>query len=207
MATKLEIYNIALGHLGSVRLDILNENRPDRREIDAKYAISAQTMLEKACWVFALRTQQWEADTDLEPLFGRPYVFTLPDEFCRIRLIATDERQENEDLTYKREGRLIYSDHPTLYVTFVSNDADYGLDLGKYPALYTKAFGAQLALDAALPINKSEATRNNRLGIAERDFRIARGVDAVDERVKRKPVSSWVRSRFNGSDDQRREPT
>ena len=55
--------------------------------------------------------------------------------------------------------------------------------------------------------DKSEATRNNLLGIAEREFRIARGVDAVDERVKRKPTSSWVRSRFNGSDDQRREPT
>lgn len=210
MVTKLELYNGALGHLGSVRLGAsgLNENRPDRRELDAVYDRTLQYMLEQGVWFFALRSQLWEPDTDVDARFGLPYTYTLPDDFVRIRSIATDEAQTFEDRTYKREGRAIFSAQSQLYLTYVSNDPDYGLNLGAFTEMYATAVEAELAYRSGLPITKDKSTKNDLMVIKQRLLTAAKRKEAVDERVKEKPTSSWVNSRFNGSPrDQRRAST
>jgi hypothetical protein len=206
MVTKLDLYNGALQHLGPVRLTSLTENRPDRRELDAAYAASLQGCLEQGIWFFSLRSQLWEPDTDVEARFGLPYTYTLPDDFVRIRAISTDESQLYEDRTYKREGRQIFSAQSRLYLTYVSNDAAYGLNLGAWPQSYADYVACDLAERSGMPVTKDKGTKNDLIILKSRLLAIAKRKDAVDERVKGKPTSSWVNSRFaSGSRSQRRD--
>lgn len=209
MATQLSLYNGALGHLGPVRLDNLSENRPDRRELDAKYDETKAFMLERGLWRFALRTQEWEAETDVEPQFGLQYAFLRPEDYGgHLRFIATDERQEYEDKSFREEGSYWFSDHNILYVTYVSNGPLWGGNLGAWPQLYADAFSAELAYRADLPITKDKVSKATVEQTAAIFLARAKRNHAIDERVKFKPASTWVTSRLNGGyGDQRRERT
>ena len=208
MVTRLDLYNQAFGFLGPVRLTSLDENRPDRRELDAVYSKTKQAMLEQGIWFFALRTIEWQADLDVEPLFGLPYAYSFPTDYVRLRHISNDQRQEIEDHTFKREGQYFYSEYQTLYLTYVSNDDAFGGDLGKYTQLYADAFACDMAERSSLPIMQDRGTKADLQGTAVRLLAKAKKVEAVDERVKFKPISSFVASRNTvrrRSNDQRRE--
>ncbi len=206
MVTKLELYNMALGHLGPVRLGTsgLTENRPDRRELDAVYDGVVQAMLERGLWFFALRSVELEPDTNLDARFGLPYTYSFPEDYVRLRAICSDEAQTSEDTSYKREGAYLFSEHALLYLTYVSNDPEWGLDLGRWPQLFAEAVAAELAYTSGLPITKDMGTKANLFGIKKLALREAQRVDAVDERVKFKPVSSVVRARMGSDRSQRR---
>lgn len=206
MVSKLELYNMALGHLGPVRLASLTENRADRREIDAVYTQAIDHILENGVWAFALRSQKIEPDTDFDPLFGRTYAYTLPDDFVRLRRICTDERMTQEDETYFREGDQVFSDQSVLYVTFVSDDTNYGYNLGKWSQMFAEAVAAEIAYKSGLPITKDRGTKNDLEVIKKRKLLDAKRIDALDEPVKFKPQGSWVRSRGPGRVNQRRSP-
>lgn len=199
MVTKLELYNKALGHLGPGRLANLKEERGDRYELDAAYAGCCRYMMEQGMWKWALRTMRLDADTDLAPLFGLPNAYTLPDDYVRMRLCCIDERQDIEDKSFTIENDILYSDFSTLYVTIVSNDSAFGMDLGRWPEAFSNAFGAEFAYESGLPITKSGSAKDGleqkkRLMLTE-----AKTKDALDERVKFKPPGSWGQSRFRGS--------
>lgn len=207
MTTQLELYNLALGHLGPVRLHPttgLTENRQDRRELDAVWASTLKTMLERAVWRFAIRTSLFTADPDITPDFGLPHAYGLPNDFVRLYLISPDERQEEEDRSYRREGSVIYSDHSTLYISYVSNDPAYGYDLGKFTGLYTRAFGYALAEEACIPITKDKQLKRALSSERKDAVAEAKRLEAVDERVKEKPVGSWIRTRFGTAREARR---
>lgn len=210
MVTKLQLYNECLGHLGPVRLGAsgLTENRSDRREIDAVYDGVLQGMLERGLWFFALRSVMIEPDTDVDARFGLPYTYSMPTDYVRLRSICTDEAQTQEDRTYKREGRVIFSVYPVLYLTYVSNDTNYGLNLGAFSQLYAEAVAAELAYKSGLPIAKDRGTKNDLFVIKKRILVEAKRLEAVDERVKEKPPGTWSLSRSGRNDRaQRRAST
>jgi hypothetical protein len=152
-------------------------------------------MLEKGLWKFALRTSELTADPDIDTSFGLPYAYVIPDDFVRLAGISTDDRFTNEDESYIEENGKWYSEHSRLYVRYVSNDNAYGFDLGKYPENYCSAFGAFMALRTALPITKDRGDRNDLVQLSEELLQTAKRLDAVDERVKRKPAGRWTRAR------------
>jgi hypothetical protein len=207
MVAKLELYNMVLGHLGPSRLTGLNDNRPDRREIDAVWDGVIGGMLERGLWFFALRTQMITPDTDVEPQFGFTYAYRMPDDYRRLRLISIDEAQRLEDPDYRREGAYIFSNQATLYVTFCSDNVNYGFNLGRWTRLFSEATAAEMAFQCGLPIMKDRGTKNDLFVLKKRMLDDALRLDAVDERVKGKPTSSWVNSRFGlGSRGQMRSP-
>lgn len=196
MVTKLELYNKALSHLGPTRLLTDTENRPDRHELDSAYQGVLASMLERGLWYFALRSSMLLPDTDVEPRFGRPHAYRLPDDYVRLRLICVDERMEIEDLSYRRERDVLYSDAARLFVSYVSDDANYGRNLGAWTELFCEAFAAELAYQSGLPITKDRGTKNDLLIIKKQTLFDAKRLEAVDERVKFKPLGSWVKSRL-----------
>lgn len=197
--TQLEVYNLALGHLGTTRLHPssgLTENRQDRRELDAVWAHSSALMLEAGLWRHAIRTVEMTADPDIDPAFGLQFGFTKPDDFVRLAQFSTDPDGREEDRTFRLEGDVFYTGNETIYLGYVSNDAAYGGDLGKKSALYTHAWGAWLA---ELVCNNSTKDQNLETKIMrKRELFLAQAkrADARDERVKEKPTGSWIRSRF-----------
>ena len=203
MTTKLEIYNKALGHLGSTRLHPsqgLSENRSDRRALDARWSGVCEEMLELGIWRFALRTYQADADPDIEPAFGLQYAYVLPDDFKGLHKIALDEKLSQEDRSFEREGDRIYSDHSTLYFTIVSNGAAYGMNVGLWTELYAEAHGLLLANKTAVEITKDQNLETKLLRKFEGIFLPrAKRKDAVDTRVLSKPQGSWTIARFTRS--------
>ncbi len=203
MVTKLELYNKALSHLGPERLDPtlgLTENRPDRYELDARYDGVKREMLEHGLWRFAIRTYEATPDPNIVPSFGPAYGYNLPDDFVRLHAIALDPNLIEEDRGYRREGSVIYSTNSRLYISIVSDDAALGGDLGAYTELFAEAFGLLLANKACVAITKDQNLETKLLRKFETVFLPrAKRKDAVDERVKEKPMSSWLRTRFANS--------
>lgn len=198
MTSKLELYNKALGFVGSGRILTLAADREERYELDAIYDGALQYMLELAGWKFALRSSLFVADADIEPGYGLPYAYAEPTDFKRIAAISPDEYFHEELMDYRRENGVLYTSAPQFYMVYVSNHADYGGDLGRYPETYAEALAAWMAVKAALPISKDRGDRAELMQIHARLLAQAKQSDAINERVKWTPEGSWVRSRTLG---------
>jgi hypothetical protein len=147
MVSKLTLYNMALGHLGPERLAALTEERPDRYELDAVYDGVKQHMLEAGIWKFALRTIQWDADTDMEPLFGLPYAFSMPDDFVRFHLLSPDERQDHEDESFADRKRCaLFGLCDALCDLRVERLQRMAADLGRYPSVFRGSLRGRVRL-------------------------------------------------------------
>ena len=197
--TKLEVYNLALGHFGTARLHPasgLSENRPDRYELDAVWAQSGKLMLEAGVWDHATRVQEMTADPDIIPAFGLRYGFGKPTDFVRLAQFSTDAYGLEEDRSFKLEGNVFYTNNQTIYLGWVSDDSAYGGDLGKKSALYARAWGAWLAELACISITKDQNLETKIMRKRELYVSEAKRADARDERVKEKPMGTWIMSRF-----------
>jgi hypothetical protein len=199
MVSKVDIYNAALGHLGPVRLANVNENRGDRRELDAVYESALDYMLQQGNWKFALRTVRLAADGDLAPQVGtsRQYAFALPDDYVpnRITGIAPDENFVSELFDWDIEGGVLYGINDTIWIQYVSKGEAYGRSLGLYTPLYVEALGAWLAFKASLPITKDKVTKETIYNYHIRFLARARENEALADRVQSKPQGNWGRSR------------
>jgi hypothetical protein len=190
MATKIELYNQALGHIVTERLHPTNgltEDRKERHELDAVYDKSRAWMLEQGLWKFALRSSQLDYDPNVDTSFGLEYAFAQPTDFVRLANIASDPYFRSEVEDYVEENGVWYSDLQTLYIRYVSSHADYGGDIGLFPENYCVALTADMALRSSLQITKDRVSRNDLM------------LDALDERVKRKPPGRWPMVRGRSS--------
>lgn len=199
MVDQLSLYNRALRHLKVRRLANLTEDVLARYELDAVYAEVKQGLLEKAGWKFAIRTSQLTADPDIEPGFGLSYVYALPDDFVRWTAIAVDDMFNVEDAGFEEKNDLLYSNNNTLYVKYVSNDPDYGFNLGLFPDNYSELFGLELAERTCIPITKDDALLNAIERRKATALARAKNFDAIKDHVQFKPVGSLVAARAGGS--------
>lgn len=201
MTTKLKLYNKALGFVGTQRLASLTEDVTARYELDAVYDDALQHCLEMGNWKFAIRSARLTYDSDLDPGFGLAYGYTMPSDFVRLANISDDEYFRSEIDDYVEENGYWFTDRAQMYVRWVSNGPSYGLDLGKYPENYARVVACHMAIEAALPISKDRGSRADLIN----EFQAiilprAKRLDAIDERVKRKPAGRWSRARFlNGA--------
>lgn len=195
MTSKLDLYRRAIRFVGSASLDSLSEDRAERYKIDEIYDGAVLEFLELGLWKVALRTSELTADTDTTADFGPVYVYEKPTDFVRLAGIATDAYFRNELSDYLDEAGYWYTDSSIIYVKYVSKGTSYGLNLGAWRETMAEACGAHLALKAVLPISKDRGDRNDLLQISARLLEVAKRIDAVDERVKRKPEGRLVQAR------------
>jgi hypothetical protein len=202
MTTKLAVYNLALGtYVGTQRLHPttgLTENVASRYALDAVYDDALLYMLELGLWKFATRSVELVKDVSA-PTLQRAHSFTIPTDFVRLVNIASDEAMNSELLDFREQAGKWYTDVDPIYVSYVSKDAAYGLDLTKWPASYTDAVASRLAYNSVLPINKDRGDRADLLKLHKETLAVARRLDAVDEAVKGKPPGRWPRSRGWGA--------
>ena len=202
MTTKLGLYNLALGtYIGTRTLHPtsgLTEDVAERYALDRVYTSCLAYMLQQASWDFALRTVELEPEAGT-PAFHRQHQYEKPEDFVRICRIGPDARFDVPFEDYRPEGNYIYADINPLYLQYVSNDADYGGDLTRFPASYEQAVASWLAYQSLLPVNKDRGDRNDLLNLHNITLAQARRSDAVDEPVKTKPMGRWSQSRQMGS--------
>lgn len=198
MADRLSIYRGALMHLGDGRLASLTEQNSRRFALDDVWEKSVNFLLEQGLWNFAIRTVELSADDDYEPLFGYQYSFQQPSDWIRTNSISDDPYFRQGYELYQEDNGYWFADLETLYVRYVSNDAQYGWNIGRWREGFAQALEAYLAFRCGLPISNDKSNRNDLYGLYEKLLKTAKIRDAVDEAVVYPPSGRLVRSRFGG---------
>lgn len=196
MADRLTIYRSACRLLGEQRVASLSETSPTRQALDDAWRETGDWLLARGLWNFALRTVELTQDDDIEPLFGYQYAFSKPDDWVRTASISDEGTFREGLLNYSDEADYWYADCDPLYVRYVSDDDEYGWNVGAWRQPFAKAFATRLAFECGLPITGDKSNRNDMEALAERRLKEAKTLDAVDERVQLSPAGRLVRSRY-----------
>lgn len=205
MADRLSIYKEALRLLGPSELASLTEDRPERHKLDDAWNDAVEYMLSKGLWNFAIRSVELGNDEDFVPLFGYDYSFTQPEDWVRTVNISEDPTFREGLRNYEDEQGHWFANIPTLYVRYVSNDADYGWNIARWRQPFAKALAAYLGFNCGLPISSDKGTRNDLYTLFKNLLKEAKTLDAVDERVQVKPAGRWTRARLRGGMRDRKE--
>jgi hypothetical protein len=198
MADRLQIYQGALRLLGPSELASLSEDRPEKRKLDAAWANSVQYVLEQGLWNFAVRSVEIAYDEDMEPLFGYDYSYSKPDDWVRTVTMSTTTDYNDDFEEYADEAGYWFASSEPLYVQYISNDEDYGFNVGAWRQSFAKVVEAYLAFECGLPISADRGNRNDLYSLFKERLIKAKTLDAIDERVKSRPVGTLVRSRLGG---------
>jgi hypothetical protein len=197
MASRLGIYKAALRYLGNAAgLSSLTEASPPRYALDDAWQEAGEYLLAKGLWNFAIRNSQLSEDEDVEPLFGYQYAFSKPTDWVRTVSISNEPTFQSPFEAYADETGYWYADSDTLYVRYVSNDADYGWNIGAWREPFAQAFACYLAFQCGLPLSSDKSNRNDLFNLFKGLLTEAKALDAVDEKVARSPAGRLVQSRL-----------
>ncbi len=199
MASKLGLYNTALLHLDQEPLAALTDEGKGRRALDAVYDDIVEWCLEQGFWNFAMRLVKMEASPSLDTDFGYRFVFEKPDDWVRTAALSTDEYRSHPLLQYEDRTDFWLADVDPLYLWYVSNDTDYGLDLGRWPQTFTTFVEYALANKICGSVTGSQSRREDLYKLMIRSKRDAANKDAMNEPVtKFPPTGRLVASRGYG---------
>ena len=197
---KLDIYNDALRILGERRLATLSEDRKPRHVLDDIWGASNKTVdraLEAADWNFASRTVKGSYSASIEPDFGWRRAFEKPTDCIRMTTISGDEflRVPMTHQEYSDQNGYWLCDLDEIYVRFVSNLDDYGMNGGIWPQSFRDLVAAQMAEWANRDLTNSSELQGFAMAAQERALSHAKSRDSQDEGTKFPPAGSWVSSR------------
>jgi hypothetical protein len=199
---KLGLYNGALRILKERRLASLGENREARRLLDEVYSDGTTqgaviACLEMGQWTFATRSGQLDYSPSVTPAFGYSYAFDQPADMVNICGIWADERMQQPLLDYRDERRFWYCDNQTIYIAYVSKDANYGIDLSLWPESFQSMVEAYLAKEIAGNLTNGD----DKVILAEKAFEAARtearSKDAMKKPTAFLPPGTWATARGN----------
>lgn len=205
MADRLGQYKKALRAIGDQRLAALTENVPARFTLDDVWQDSVDYVLKQSTWKFAKRIVKLGANADIETNFGPRYAFTIPDDYLRLDDISLTPNFAVPFTAYKENNNHWWTDATdVLYVSYISNDNNYGGDLGRWPVEFAEAQAYYMARQSAMTITKSGVSRDS----LDRDYMVAlsraKSLDTIGDPPARKPLNSWAKARLGGDRGPRR---
>ena len=202
--TRLQLYNDALTLCGERYLASLEETGKPRRLLDQVWASNGvRYCLEQGQWQFAMRTEMITADPDVDTQFGYSNVFDKPDDWVLTSALCSDEFMRVPLVLYRDEGDYWFADIDPIYVSYVSNDANYGGDLSKWPASFcdyaAAEFAAKIIHSLTADSQKVQALFGRpgdiKGGELSRRRLIAKSRAAMTQATQRPAPGSWSRSR------------
>jgi len=203
-ATKLGLFNGALRLCKERKLANLSESREPRRLLDEAYGDgstdgSIRRCLEMGKWTFAMRTVRLDFSPSIEPDFGYRYAFDHPTDMVNVAAVCSDE-YFNQPLTqYADERGYWYADLQTIYIRYVSNDADYGADLSLWPQVFTDMVEADLAREIVGNLTGADSDR------IEKHYKDAKARALSNDAMKKPtaffPRGGWASARHGGRND------
>ena len=198
--TKLSLFNGALRELGSRKLASLSENRESRRVLDDIWSNGfVDGILEGGLWTFAMRAVEIASDPSLDPQFGFTSGFSKPDDFIRTAYVCQDENFKQPLIDYSDENNYWWANIDTLYVKYISNDADYGGDLSLWPSCVVDWAELELARYACKRLTQSDADEERIIKKAKSAHTSAKSQAAMAGPTKFAPRGSWINSRLGAS--------
>jgi hypothetical protein len=146
-------------------------------------------------WTFATRTVQLDYSPSVEPSFGFRYAFDQPEDMVRVCGVWGDESMTDPLLRYRDERHFWFADYATIYVSYVSNDVEWGADLSLWPESFGKLVEAYLAREIVGNLTQGES----KVAAAEQNWKAskldAKALDAMNKPTTFPPPGTWSRSR------------
>lgn len=200
--SKLSLYNGALRLCRERKLTSLSENREPRRLLDDAWGDGGATdgavrhCLQLGQWTFATRTAMADYSPSVEPTFGYRYAFDQPTDMVRLIGLCQDEYFKVPLLDYVDERGYWYTPLQTIYIRYISNDTDYGLDMTLWPESFVKLVEAYLANEIVGNLTQSSSSIKDDVAKQLRDEQTAaRSLDAMNQPTRMLPQGSWVSAR------------
>jgi len=195
-ATRLSIYNGACSIIGERQLLTITEGRESRRALDDVWDRGGiNTCLSNGLWNFAARAIQWDYNPDFTPPFGYQCAFNHPADWVRWMMVCVDPYFNQSLLQCSDESGYLFCDLQRIWVKYVSNDVNFGMNLAVWPDNFQRYVEAYFGEAVALRITGSEATRKN-TEIKRDDFlRKAKSTDAMAESTTLLPAGNWRQAR------------
>ncbi len=200
MATdRLKLYNGALTICGERSIASLTVNEEGRRLLDNQWNDGAlRHCLEQAQWKFAMRTAKLSYETAVVPSFGLRRAFAKPADWVLTSAVCQDEYYQTPLVQYADEIQFWFADLDIIYVKFVSDDVNYGLNLGHWPSTFTEYVKNYLASKIVKKLTQDKdihaAILAPHSGSLARARLEAMNKDAMAGPPKRPARGSWVRA-------------
>lgn len=197
MATLVDIANYALGLCAEGGISALSENTPQAKLCSLHLTPTILEVLAEARWKSA-RKQAVLSQT-AAPLFGWAYAYTLPANFIRLVYLNDTDIYNLTEENFEIQSGVLYTDEPSVSITYVANPLILGGDVGKLDPLLVKAIYTALAAKLAWHLQQNRTMADSLDGKAERALRKAKAKDSRDERY---PLpnpyneSVWLQSRL-----------
>jgi hypothetical protein len=198
VSDKLSLYNMTLGHLLEGSIASLSENVEKRRVLDTFWANAVGVCLEETFWKFAKRTAVIDASSTTEPAFGFTQAFKVPDDWIRTDEMSAFEQLSPPLIDVRLEAGYWYANITPIYLSYVSSDPLYGMNIGAWPNTFVDFVALELACKSCKRITgKTELLESPKGLLVQRRgaMRKAVGNDAQNDPIKFPPMGSWAASR------------
>lgn len=166
MATKLQIWNKALRHLGLPRLATLTDNIQTRFEIEDAWATVPAEVIESGYWQFATVTSNITPTSGSYP--GYTYTHSLSTVALRVLAVGLTTAFDAE-MDYRIENNSIHTNATPFYLRYVSAlraADDYVTD---WPPSFVEAVALRLAWSVAPVLRLGDGEARDKLVIAYRE--------------------------------------
>lgn len=181
-ASQLTIYNEALRLCEERRLATLSEARKPRFLLDDVWNDGGVlACLEEGSWNFGMRTVQVTYDPTIQPDFGFIHAFAHPADWVRSEGVAVDPYFETPLTRYSDERGYWWADLEVLFVRYVSNDAQYGMNLTLWPESFKQFVGAHFASKVVGSLTKDKEVQAAVAKARKDTLMAARGKDGLNE--------------------------
>lgn len=199
-AIKLRIYNGALRRLGDRSLASLTEDREPRRVLDGAWGSNDEVVkwaLERGEWNFGIKSVQIDYNPSVSSSFGFRYTHDKPTDLRRLASLSSDEymRVPLTNDQYIDEATFWFTDYQVLFVRYVSDDTDYGLNAAAWPELFKEMIETKLALESCERLTNSKGLGDRLYQELQVAIKTAKSHDAMQEGIKFFPRGSWARAR------------
>lgn len=155
--------------------------------------------LEQGQWIFAICASRLDYDTAIAPAWGYRRAFAKPDDWVNTSAVCQDEYFRVPLLGYSDEVGFYFADLDQIYVKYVSNGANYGQNLARWPASFTEYvkayFASKIIYRVSASAERREEMMHPRTGILEQARLTALNRDAMAKATQFPARGSWTRSR------------
>lgn len=177
MASKIDVFNMALGHIG-VSSTVADElERSPERVICTRYWDTCRDAL------FSYKDMEWKFATatvvlaDLgDPPLGWGFRYRYPNDCINAHEVMGETGRTQPvalrpkfDVQYEADGRVILTDTPDAVLRYTKRIEE----VERWPSSFVEAMGYRLAGLIVMPLKNDPGNRNNLLQLAEQFVQIA----------------------------------
>lgn len=177
-ATKTDVINLALSHLGDLRVSSDTEDCVEIDAVNAHFNNERRTLIRDFDWNFAT-TETDLAEVEDAGLFGYDRAFQLPDDYLKVIKFNYVEGGTKQ-CRWKLAQQLIHTDDTTAKLEYVFDETD----CTKWDDTFVKAFGWFLAAAIAPQLSKSQNLNQAHFQAAVAFLHDAKGHDTQESGLK-----------------------